>query len=163
MKIYSVQPWIWIWGPSLRKSEAKGRICALLSVPHGWAAQCAGFCRSHCLQSCAVIGTQSWLTEPVLSSSPPGLSREVWKGAAWLEESSPLMFLSAVIKLKAVFLWGLHEQLTKGQWIWALYEVFGENVPAQWTGLELKVKEHNTELCWDVQVWIRIPKTHLPL
>lgn len=38
MKIYSIQPWIWIWGPSLRKSEAKDKICALLSVPHGWAA-----------------------------------------------------------------------------------------------------------------------------
>lgn len=79
MKIYSTQPWIWMWVPSLRKSEAKGKIYDLVSVPHGWAAQCAGFCRSHCTWSCAVIGTQTVLTEPVLSSSPPGLSREVWK------------------------------------------------------------------------------------
>lgn len=115
MKIYAIQPRIWIWGPSLRKSEAKGKLRALVSLPHGWGAPCAGFCRSHCPQSCAVIGTQASLTEPLLSSHPLGLSREVWKWAAWLEESSPVMFMSAIIKLKAVFLWGLYEQLTKGQ------------------------------------------------
>lgn len=35
MKLYSIQPWIWIWDPSLRKSEAKDKICQLLCVPHG--------------------------------------------------------------------------------------------------------------------------------
>lgn len=47
------------------------------------------------------------------------------------------------------------------QWIWALYEVFGENVPAWWAGQELKAKKYNAELWWDGQVWISIPKTHL--
>lgn len=34
-------------------------------------------------------------------------------------------------------------------------------LPARWTGQELKAKEHNTELWWDGQLWIRIPITHL--
>lgn len=73
------------------------------------------------------------------------------------------MFLSALIKLKAVFLPGLHEQLAKGQCSefghFYLYEVLGKNVPAQWPGQELKA-EHNTEVWWDGQVCIWIPTTH---
>lgn len=60
------------------------------------------------------------------------------------------MFLSALIKLKAVFLSGLHEQLAKGQCSkfghFIVYEVVGKNVPAQWMGQELKAGEHNTEV-----------------
>lgn len=99
----------------IEKKWSKEQNMCLAQLPHGWGSRCAGICRSHCPRSCAVTGTQSWLTELVLSSSPPGISRETWKWAAWLEESSPVMFLSAIIKLKAVFLWGLCEQLTKGQ------------------------------------------------
>lgn len=78
-------------------------------------------------------------------------------------ESSWVTFLSTLIKLKAVFLSGLHKQLAKGQCSgfghFYLYEVLGRNVSAQWTGQELKA-EHNTEVWWDGQVWIWIPKTH---
>lgn len=60
-----------------------------------------------------MLGTQVCLPEPVFSPSLLRLSGEAWKRAAQLEEPSRAMFLSALIKLKAVFLSGLHEQLPK--------------------------------------------------
>jgi len=66
------------------------------------------------------------------------------------------MFLSALVKLKAMFLSGLQEQLSKGQCSefghFYLYEVLGKNVLARWTGQELRAEQHNTEIWWNVQV-----------